>query len=65
MVFKVVVEYWKRSKDTHPGQAEKLIFDFIKETKKMQHMETPSGSYRTGGLGEVKFHVDGTPFTGR
>lgn len=30
----------------------------------MQHLETPSGGYRTGGLGEVKYHVDYTPFTG-
>lgn len=30
----------------------------------MQHLETPSGGYRTRGLGEVKYHVDYTPFTG-
>lgn len=43
---------------------ERVILDFITETKKKQRMETPSGGFKTGGLGEVKFNVDGTPFTG-
>lgn len=30
----------------------------------MQRKETPLGGFRTGGLGEVKFHVDHEPFTG-
>ena len=63
MVFKVIIEYSRRSE--HSENAEKLIFDYIKETRKMQHMDTPSGGFKDGGLGEVKFHVDGTPFTGR
>lgn len=28
----------------------------------MQHKETLVGGYDTGGLGEVKFHVDYEPF---
>lgn len=63
MVFKVIIEYSKRPE--YSEKAEQLILDYINETRKMQHMDTPSGSFKTGGLGEVKFHVDGTPFTGR
>ena len=63
MVFKVVIEYSRKGQ--HREEAEKLIFDYINETKKMQRMDTPSGGFRSGGLGEVKFNGDGTPFTGR
>lgn len=63
MVMKVIIEYWKRDIDP-TGTAKQLILDFINETKKMQRMDTPSGGFKTGGLGEVKFEVDGKPFTG-
>lgn len=63
MVFKVIIEYSKRPE--HAEETEKLIFDYISETRKMQHMDTPSGGFKDGGLGEVKYHGDGTPFTGR
>lgn len=29
-----------------------LLHDFVDATKDMQHRDTPSGGYRTGGLGE-------------
>ena len=65
MVFKVVIEYWKR--DLHPGGSDathQLIMDYITETKKMQRLDTPCGGFKTGGLGEVKYHTDGTPYLG-
>lgn len=66
MVFKVVVEYWKRDLNPNGKQATfELIIDYINESRKMQRMETPSGGFKSGGLGEVKYHTDGTPFTGR
>lgn len=40
------------------------IDDYIAGVREMQHKETPSGSFHTGGLGEVKFEVDNEPFTG-
>lgn len=66
MVFKVVIEYWKR--DLNPNGKEetfKLIMDYINESSKMQKMDTPSGGFKTGGLGEVKYHTDGTAYWGR
>lgn len=66
MVFKVVVEYWKRNLNPNGKQETfNLIIDYINESRKMQRMETPSGGFKTGGLGEVKYNTDGTPFTGR
>ncbi|KAK4698312.1 glucoamylase, partial [Phenoliferia sp. Uapishka_3] len=41
-----------------------LIDEYISATQIMQHKETPIGGFSTGGLGEVKFHVDNEPFTG-
>lgn len=65
MVFKVVIEYYARGKAVEGTEAtERLILDYVAETKKMQMKETPSGGFRTGGLGEVKFHTDGNPYEG-
>jgi len=55
----LVLRYEEGDKDMFP-----LLHDFVEATKDMQHRDTPSGGYRTGGLGEVKFEVDRTPFTG-
>ncbi|PWN31058.1 Six-hairpin glycosidase [Jaminaea rosea] len=30
----------------------------------LQHTDNPSGTFQTGGIGEPKFNVDGSPFTG-
>lgn len=40
------------------------IDDYIVGVREMQHMHTPSGDFHTGGLGEVKFEVDNSPFVG-
>ena len=63
---KVVVEHAKgEGNEKHATTVDKLVFDYIRATRKMQHMDTPSGGFRSGGLGEVKFYVDATPYTGR
>jgi hypothetical protein len=41
-----------------------LIMDFVNATDRLQRLDTPSGGYRTGGIGEPKFNVDHTAFTG-
>ena len=43
---------------------EETVHDYVEASQDMQHRETPSGGYRTGGLGEVKYEVDRTPFVG-
>lgn len=66
MVFKVVVEYWKRDLNPAGKQATfEYIIDYINESRNMQRMDTPSGGFKSGGLGEVKYNTDGTPYTGR
>ena len=63
---KVVVEHAKgEGNEKHATTVDKLVFDYIRATRKMQHMDTLSGGFRSGGLGEVKFYVDATPYTGR
>ncbi|KAK9900052.1 glycoside hydrolase family 15 protein [Cystobasidium minutum MCA 4210] len=65
MVFKVVVEYWKRDLNPAGKQATfEYIIDYINESRNMQRMDTPSGGFKSGGLGEVKYNTDGTPYTG-
>lgn len=43
-----------RSSNNVPGDQDMLplLHDFVDATKDMQHRDTPSGGYRTGGLGE-------------
>lgn len=42
-----------------------LIQDYISSQARLQTVENPSGSLATGGgLGEPKFHVDETAFSG-
>lgn len=66
LVMKVVVEHAKaEGNEKHATTVDKLVFDYIRATRKMQHMDTLSGGFRSGGLGEVKFYVDATPYTGR
>ena len=65
MVFKVVIEYWKR--DLHPGgkdASQQLIMAYLNEMKKVQRQHTLSGDFKTGGLGEAKFWPNGDTFTG-
>lgn len=43
-------------------ELEVIIRDFITMNAKLQHTANPSGAFETGGLGEPKFNVDGSPF---
>lgn len=60
LVMRTVIQaYFGGRKELRP-----LIDGYVRGTQIMQRKETPLGGFRTGGLGEVKFHVDHEPFTG-
>ncbi|KAL1746198.1 glycoside hydrolase family 15 and carbohydrate-binding module family 20 [Schizophyllum fasciatum] len=43
----------------------KTVLDqFVASQDKVQHVDNPSGSYTSGGLGEPKFNIDLSAFTG-
>lgn len=46
------------------SQIDRRIRDFITMSLHLQHIPNPSGTFETGGLGEPKFEVDGSAFTG-
>ncbi|KAF7364930.1 Glucoamylase [Mycena venus] len=61
LVFKVIIDQFTTGQDTTLlGQ----IQDFITAETNLQQVSNPSGTISTGGLGEPKFNVDGTAFTG-
>ena len=43
---------------------QQTIHNYIVAQAKLQSVSNPSGSLSTGGLGEPKFNVDGSAFTG-
>lgn len=43
-------------------ELERIVRDFVAMSVKLQHTANPSGTFETGGLGEPKFNVDGSPF---
>lgn len=43
---------------------EKALFDYADQSDIIQRVNNPSGGYTTGGLGEPKYNVDNTAFTG-
>ncbi|KAA8895926.1 glucoamylase I precursor [Sphaerosporella brunnea] len=43
---------------------EPLLKQYVSESDKLQRTTNPSGSYQGAGIGEPKFNVDGTAFTG-
>ncbi|GAA98042.1 glycoside hydrolase family 15 protein [Mixia osmundae IAM 14324] len=74
LVLKSVVQRWIETDPAASGRdlpasrewsrLELLIRRVADEQIKMQHEQTPSGGFATGGLGEVKFHVNGSAFAG-
>lgn len=44
------------------SELEKVIRDFVDMNAKLQYTANPSGTFETGGLGEPKFNVDGSPY---
>jgi glucoamylase len=47
-----------------PSSLEGTIQDYINAQASLQTVQNPSGGLCSGGLGEPKFQVDGTAFTG-
>ncbi|KAJ4482344.1 glycoside hydrolase family 15 protein [Lentinula aciculospora] len=64
LVFKVIVDQYGRSPVTRDISLRALIDDYAYAQAKLQEMENPSGNITTGGLGEPKFNIDLTAFTG-
>ncbi|KIJ40940.1 carbohydrate-binding module family 20 protein [Sphaerobolus stellatus SS14] len=61
LVFKTLIDQYVSGQDTSLlGQ----INNFITAESKLQQVSNPSGGPTTGGLGEPKFNVDGSAFTG-
>ncbi|KAI5777029.1 Six-hairpin glycosidase-like protein [Geopyxis carbonaria] len=60
MVFKVLLNSYINGNSS----IETFIKEFVTETDKIQRVDNPSGGYTTGGIGEPKFKVDGSAFTG-
>ncbi|KAJ7451618.1 glucoamylase [Mycena latifolia] len=61
LVFKVIIDQFTSGEDTTLlGQ----IQNFVSAESALQQISNPSGTISTGGLGEPKFNVDETAFTG-
>ena len=61
LVFKTVIDQFTTGADT---SLRSLIDLFVTAESNLQSVSNPSGSITTGGLGEPKFMIDGTAFTG-
>jgi glucoamylase len=61
LVFKVIVDQFTLGEDT---SLRDQIDNFFAAEAALQQVSNPSGTVTTGGLGEPKFNIDGTAFTG-
>lgn len=61
LVFKLIVEQYTRGED---NSHRKRIDDYVDAQAYLQTLDNPSGTMLTGGLGEAKFNIDLTAFTG-
>jgi glucoamylase len=61
LVFKVIVDQFSRGYD---NSLRAQIDHFIAAETAIQQVPNPSGTVKTGGLGEPKFNIDGSAFTG-
>ncbi|KAH8118290.1 glucoamylase [Phellopilus nigrolimitatus] len=61
LVFKALIDQFTQGSDT---SLRSLIDDFVSAESILQQVSNPSGSVSTGGLGEPKFNIDETAFTG-
>ncbi|KAG9090988.1 hypothetical protein FRC07_011968, partial [Ceratobasidium sp. 392] len=61
LVYKLLVDTYIAGRDNSLLQG---IYDWIDSQKRIQQIPNPSGTLQTGGLGEPKFHVNETAFTG-
>ncbi|TBU27148.1 glucoamylase [Dichomitus squalens] len=61
LVFKTIIDQFTTGEDT---SLQGLIDQFTTAESILQQTSNPSGSVSTGGLGEPKFNIDETAFTG-
>ncbi|EIN06838.1 glucoamylase [Punctularia strigosozonata HHB-11173 SS5] len=61
LVFKAIIDQYTTGLDT---SLRGLIDDFFTAESTLQQVSNPSGTVSTGGLGEPKFNIDETAFTG-
>ncbi|KAI0324159.1 glucoamylase [Cubamyces sp. BRFM 1775] len=61
LVFKTLIDQFTTGEDT---SLRNLIDDFTTAEATLQQVSNPSGTVSTGGLGEPKFNIDETAFTG-
>ena len=61
LTFKALIDQFVSGEDDTLGP---LIDDFTSAQAIIQQIDNPSGSVSTGGLGEPKFNIDETAFTG-
>ncbi|KAG2010275.1 glucoamylase [Coprinopsis cinerea AmutBmut pab1-1] len=61
LVMKNVIDRYLRDED---DSLQSIVEDFIPAQAYLQQLDNPSGNVTTGGLGEPKFNIDLTPFTG-
>ena len=61
LVFKVIADQYTLGEDT---SLRNQIDNFLAAEAALQQVSNPSGTVTTGGLGEPKFNIDGSAFTG-
>ncbi|CAE6345427.1 unnamed protein product [Rhizoctonia solani] len=61
LVYKALVDQYVSGRDDSLLQG---IYDWIASQTRLQQVTNPSGTVNTGGLGEPKFHINETEFTG-
>ena len=61
LVFKVLIDQYTSGQDT---SLRSLIDEFVAAEATLQQTPNPSGDVTTGGLGEPKFNIDESAFTG-
>lgn len=61
LVFKALIDQFTSGEDT---TLRNLIDSFTSSQGRLQQVSNPSGTVSTGGLGEPKFNIDESAFTG-
>ncbi|KAG8932552.1 hypothetical protein FRC02_000930 [Tulasnella sp. 418] len=61
LVYKLLIDQYTQGRDTSLGAG---IDAWVASQGRIQQVTNPSGSVSTGGLGEAKYHIDETAFTG-
>lgn len=61
LVFKAIIDQFTTGQDT---SLRSLIDSYVAAQTSLQQVSNPSGTVSTGGLGEPKFNIDESAFTG-